>query len=196
MITEFKHNITVMALVYLVMLISLVFLHGQPTASWHYVPPRILRGSINTQTCPPAEDRERVRREISSDVWNLLASMAPPSPCGGHGWTHIAYLNMTDPAQTCPSSWTLFASGGKRVCFQSSSSGASCDSVFYNNPQQQGYSQVCGCIIGYQFGNPHGFYPYCSSGYSIDTYTLMGLVLPMDSHHGNTFGLLLPDILK
>ena len=37
------------------------------------------------------------------------------------------------------------------------------------------YSQVCGRIIGYQYGNPHGFYPYHSFGYSIDTYYIDGL---------------------
>ena len=46
--------------------------------------------------------------------------------------------------------------------------------VIYNNHQQV-YSQVCGRIIGYQYGNPHGFYPYYSSGYSIDTYYIDGI---------------------
>ena len=99
----------------------------------------------------------------------------PPvaTPCG-IGWTRIAYLNMSDPAQSCPSPLTEFSSGSKRVCFRNQSSVGSCDSVMYSNSQGE-YSQVCGRIIGYQYGNPHGFYPYHSQGYSIDTYYMDGI---------------------
>ena len=149
----------------LMFIISLVLLQGQLTASQHNVPLHTLRAQI----CPPNEDRERARNEISTYIQSYLASMASPVACDGFGWTRIAYLNMTDPRQRCPSPWTQFTSGSKRVCFRSSSSSAGCDSVIYANPQQQ-YSQVCGRIIGYQYGNPHGFYPYHSSRYSIDSY--------------------------
>ena len=37
------------------------------------------------------------------------------------------------------------------------------------------YSQVCGHIIGYQHGGPHGFFPYHSQQYSIDTYYVDGV---------------------
>jgi hypothetical protein len=78
------------------------------------------------QTCAPDEDRERdFSKEISVNAQSYLASMATPAPCGdGVGWTRIAYLNMTDPDQMCPSPWTLFTSGNKRVCFWNSSSAA------------------------------------------------------------------------
>ena len=159
--------------VILMFIISLVLLQGQLTASQHNLPPHTHRGN-NTQTCPPNEDRERARNEISTNVQSYLASMTSPVPCGGVGWTRIAYLNMTDPHQRCPSPWTQFTSGSKRVCFRSSSSAAGCDSVIYANPQRQ-YSQVCGRIIGYQYGNPHGFYPYHRSRYSIDSYYIDGI---------------------
>ena len=159
-----------------VVVIATAVLQGQTTVSQQNVPLSILRR--NDMTCPHDEDRERARNEISTYVQNRLTGIAPiqapPVRCGGDGWTRIAYLNMTDPAQRCPSPWTEFTSGNKTVCFRSPSSEASCDSVIYNNPQQE-YCQVCGRIIGYQYGNPHGFYPYHSSGYSIDTYYIDGI---------------------
>ena len=48
------------------------------------------------------------------------------------------------------------------MCFQSTSSGAGCDSVIYNNSQWE-YSP--GRIIGYQFGGAHTFAHVYSSNY-------------------------------
>lgn len=172
----------IMALLQILMLSSLVLLQGHPTIAIgqrNQLPPYTLRGN-NARTCPLDEDRERARNELSSNVQNILASITPTqgppaaSPCGGIGWRHVAYLNMTDQAQSCPSPWTLFTSGNKRVCFRSSSSSAGCDSVVYNNPGGE-YNQVCGRITGYQYGNPHGFYPYHSQGRSIDSYYIDGI---------------------
>ena len=120
------------------------------------------------------------RCKSESTSCTAVATVTPPTepppvvtPCG-IGWTRIAYLNMSDPAQSCPSPWTQFTSHNKRVCFRSSSSGGSCDSVIYNNSQHR-YSKVCGRIIGYQYGNTYGFYPYHFSGYSIDSYYIDGI---------------------
>ena len=164
-----------MALIQILILTSildLVLLHG--------LPPHILRGN-NTQTCPLDEDRERARNELSTYIHSRLASIEIPTqtliPCPGVGWTRIAYLNMTDPAQWCPSAWTQHTSGSKRVCFRRGyrySNSPSCDSVIYNNPQTE-YSKVCGRIIGYQYGNMHGFYPYHAYRYTIDSYYVDGI---------------------
>ena len=132
-------------------------------------------------TCPADEDREMARSEINTEVRELLqeivTSTSIDSPCGP-GWTLAVLLNMSDPSQQCPEPWTETVSGypssDKRVCYRSESSGASCDSVTYTI-SGEGYDQVCGRIIGYQYYNPHGFFPYHSSGYSIDTYYVDGL---------------------
>ena len=109
-------------------------------------------------------------------------NLAPPTnttppqsmtPCG-LGWRRVAFLNMTDPSESCPSPWTLFTSGSKRMCFRSNSTGASCDSVMFSVTGDK-YSQVCGRIIGYQYGSLHGFWPYHSYTYSINTYYIDGL---------------------
>ena len=60
------------------------------------------------------------------------------------------------------------------MCFRNASSGAGCESVVFSVTGNQ-YSQVCGRITGYQYGNLHGFYPYHRSQYSIDTNYIDGL---------------------
>ena len=161
-----------------VVVIALTLLQGQLTISQHNVPVHILRR--NDMICPHDEDRERARGELSNYIQNYLDSVTVSTlptnqSCGGSaGWTRITYLNMTDPEQSCPSPWTQFISGNKRVCFRQQHSVASCDSIRYNNFQGE-YSQVCGRIIGQQHGVPHGFFPYHSQRYSIDTYYVDGV---------------------
>ena len=162
----------------LVVVIALAVLQGQPTVSQLTVPMTVLRR--NDMTCPHNEDRERARNEISSYVQShldsvLISTLPINQSCGGStGWTRIAYLNMSDPAQRCPSPWTEFTLRNKSVCFRHQHSVAGCDSVVYYNSQCE-YSQVCGRIIGQQHGGPHGFYPYHSRQYSIDTYYVDGV---------------------
>uniref|UniRef100_A0A1X7TFJ7 Fibrinogen C-terminal domain-containing protein n=1 Tax=Amphimedon queenslandica TaxID=400682 RepID=A0A1X7TFJ7_AMPQE len=50
--------------------------------------------------------------------------------CGsGGGWTRLAYLDMSDSTQNCPSGFRLYQSGGVRACGRATSSGGSCTSV-------------------------------------------------------------------
>ena len=77
-------------------------------------------------------------------------------------WTRIAYLNMTDPSQQCPSAWTLQtrSSEPRRLCGKRSS-GASCESVVYSTFGIN-YSHVCGRVIAYQYGSPDAFHESAS----------------------------------
>ena len=79
--------------------------------------------------------------------------------CGsGGGWTRLAHLNMTNSKENCPSGFRLYQSGGVRACGRATSSGGSCVSVQFPS-NGISYSQVCGRVMGYQFGstdaNPH-----------------------------------------
>ena len=89
----------------LVVVIALAVLQSQSIVSQQNVPVSIM--GRNDMICPCNEDRERARNEISTYVQSHLASVIPTLPinqCGGSsGWTRIAYLNTTDPAQRCPS---------------------------------------------------------------------------------------------
>ena len=91
--------------------------------------------------------------------------------CGGStGWRRVAYLNMSNPSQQCPSVWQEITTP-HRVCGRRSSAG-SCDGVTYSTGSEQ-YDRVCGRIIGYQLGAPESF--WYSSGHSINTGYVEGI---------------------
>ena len=70
--------------------------------------------------------------------------------CGsGGGWTRLAYLDMNDATQNCPSGFRLYQSGGVRACGRTNSG---CVSVSFPSNNLQ-YSQICGRVKGYQFGS-------------------------------------------
>ena len=137
-----------------------------------------------SQTCPSEEERERVKNEVDNATLRLLReSVVPvlntqlPSPvaeysCGGStGWRRVAYLNMSDSSQQCPSVWREITTP-HRVCGRRSSSAGNCEGVNYSTGGEQ-YEQVCGRIIGYQVGDPEAFFR--SSGRSINTFYVDGV---------------------
>ena len=74
--------------------------------------------------------------------------------CGsGGGWTRLAYLDMSDSTQNCPSGFRLYQSGGVRACGRPVSSKGSCTSVQFPS-NGISYSQVCGRVVGYQYASP------------------------------------------
>ena len=91
--------------------------------------------------------------------------------CGGPGWRRVAYLNMSDPTQTCPPAWELITTPKRSCARPSTASTLSCYSTMFPTRGVQ-YSQVCGRIIGYQVGDTQGFEVYHSHPSSTidDTY--------------------------
>ena len=84
--------------------------------------------------------------------------------CGsGGGWTRLAYLDMTDATQNCPTGFKLYQSGGVRACGRATSSIGSCVSVQFPS-NGISYSQVCGRVVGYQWGSTDAVYPGNYSG--------------------------------
>ena len=77
--------------------------------------------------------------------------------CGsGGGWTRLAYLDMTDATQNCPSNLVLYQSGGVRACGRSLSNvPVGCASVQFPS-NGISYSQVCGRVTGYQYHSTDG----------------------------------------
>ena len=93
------------------------------------------------------ETKEEIKRTINNNPrWN---------PCGGVGWSRIAYLDMRDPASACPTSRTLHTSP-VRGCGRTSPSSFSCDSAIFS-ARGQSYSRVCGRILAYQKGTTDAF---------------------------------------
>ena len=93
--------------------------------------------------------------------------------CGGvtGGWWKVAELNMTNTTHQCPVSLSAHIQSGKRLCARKVNA-AGCSSVNYPT-QGIGYSEVCGKVIGYQFGSTDGAY----RGGSIDGTYIDGVSL-------------------
>ena len=107
-----------------------------------------------SSTCPSHEQIESLHRNVKLLIEedNFLTR---PCSCRGTGWTRVAYLNMSDPQQTCPSNWNLTTSP-VRGCGRSSTASRTCDSVVYP-VNGLTYSRVCGRITGYQKAWSEGF---------------------------------------
>ena len=91
------------------------------------------------------------------------------------GWTRVAYLNMTDPSQDCPSAWTQRSSSSepRRLCGMTRSDHG-CESVTYSTSGMN-YSHVCGKVIAYQHSTTDAFHHLASQtleGYYVDGVSL------------------------
>ena len=88
--------------------------------------------------------------------------------CGsGGGWTRLAYLDMSDATQNCPSGFGLYQSGGVRACGRHNS-GAGCVSVQFPS-NSISYSQICGRVTGYQYYSTDAFHgPSDLNSYYVD----------------------------
>ena len=133
-----------------------------------------LQGEGN-QTCSSKELRNNVyigtRSLLQESVAPLLQTVRQNFICGGSpGWRRIAYLNMSNPSQHCPSVWQEIPFNRQRVCGKRSSA-PSCEGVNYTTGSEQ-YSQVCGRIIAYQSGVPRAFR---GSALSINTFYVDGV---------------------
>ena len=96
--------------------------------------------------------------------------------CGGTGgWRHAVYLDMTDNNTDCPSGWRE-TGYSKRTCGRASDGSRTCDSVTF--PVSGGeYSQVCGRIKAYQWGETSGFYGYSRRQTTIDDAYFSGVAV-------------------
>ena len=78
----------------------------------------------------------------------------------GNGlWHQVAYFNMSDPLQQCPSAWRLYTTNGTNgvwVCGRPVTLRQSCPAVHYPTGRQ--HHRVCRRIIGYQVRTPGAFH--------------------------------------
>ena len=100
--------------------------------------------ATTTSTCPSQENIETLHRFAK----HLIEGFPSQCSCGGDGWTRVAYLNMLDREQTCPSNWNFYTSP-VRGCGRSSSGPYACDSVVYP-VNGRSYFAICGRVIAYQ----------------------------------------------
>ena len=100
-------------------------------------PARVLQGD-GSQTCPCEEQLEILRNEVKNATRSLFGESVIPflQACGGStGWRRVAYLNMFDPSQQCPSVWQEITTP-HRVCGRRSTR-ASCEGLTYPTGSEQ-----------------------------------------------------------
>ena len=94
--------------------------------------------------------------------------------CGEDGpWTKMGYLDMSDSRQTCPSNWQEYNTGGIRTCQRSVHS---CDSVIIHNLNGTQYTEICGRVVGYQYGKTNAVSQNAQIQY-VNINTIMWMVL-------------------
>ena len=127
--------------------------------------------------CQATQDKvESIRQGIDSLInRSLLPALRA---CVGPEWRRAAYLNMSDPTQTCPPAWELIATPRRSCSRPSNASRFSCYSAMFPTQGIQ-YSHVCGRIIGYQVGEPQAFIH--SEGRTIDQRYVDGVSLTYGS---------------
>ena len=78
--------------------------------------------------------------------------------CGsGGGWTRVAYLDMSDATQNCPTGFRQYTIGGKRSCGRPATSTGTCTPAkFFTNGIS--YSQICGKVEGYAKATPDALF--------------------------------------
>ena len=125
-------------------------------------PAQQLRCSSCQPTPPSCNDIKKYWPNSSQEYYTFVSNQGTtyidcqPELCGSRGgWTRLAYLNMTDSTVNCPSGFRLYQSGGVRACGRPS---GGCTSVQFPS-NGTSYSQICGRVVGYQFGSPDADYP-------------------------------------
>ena len=93
--------------------------------------------------------------QLNDQVNDFISTEFNPSQCGVGLWWRVAYLDMTEPLQQCPSAWREYNTSRVRACGRPVNTTGSCASEFYFTRRQ--YSRVCGRIIGYQVASPNAF---------------------------------------
>ena len=84
------------------------------------------------------------------------------------GWMRVAYLNMSDSTEDCPTGFNLYNYNGIRACGRPTTSPKGhCQSVKFPS-YSISYSQVCGRVIGYQYGSPDAIHPGQSQSNNIN----------------------------
>ena len=110
--------------------------------------------------------------------------------CGsGGGWTRLAYLDMSDATVNCPSGFRLYQSGGVRACGRPVTSSGSCVSVQFPS-NGISYSQVCGRVVGYQYGSTDAVTDDSASHDDINSYYVEGVSITRGSHRQHIWTLI------
>ena len=92
------------------------------------------------------------------EMQNVYCNMETLCDSDG-GWTRLAHINMTDPAENCPGGLRLYDVDKVRACGRPVNGGGSCHSIKYPSHSVR-YNQVCGRVRGYQYCSPDSIYEF------------------------------------
>ena len=120
------------------------------------LPPVITYGN-DRETCPSTEVRNVALEKVKNNVFQYLFNGSVVPQCGAGIWYRVAYLNMADSSQQCPSAWRQYSGNQYRACGRPVSTVGSSPATIYTTNRQ--YSKVCGRVIGIQSASPDGFHP-------------------------------------
>lgn len=126
------------------------------------IAPAVIGAGSGPRMCPADDLLQQARMNSSAAAQDAIRN----SPCGGVGWAQVAYFDMTDPTQMCPTAWQEYAAPSRSCSIPA----AGCVSVFFPVPQGT-YTRICGAALGYETGTPDGFF----SGQGIDGIYMDGL---------------------
>ena len=97
-----------------------------------------LQSGIDAQLNATKEEIRQAVLDTINPILNQISASSPP--CNGTGWTRVAFLNMTNLSEACPSSLSLHSSP-VRGCGRLLNGSLSCDSVIFP-VNTQSYSGV------------------------------------------------------
>lgn len=106
----------------------------------------------NSSSACSLQQQKQGLKAIEARVTASLSNVGRLQQCGDGPWYKIAFLNMSDPAQSCPSNWREYRTTRVRACGRFA---MGCTGNFY--PTGRMYSKVCGRVIGYQVASPDAF---------------------------------------
>ena len=126
-------------------LLSLLIMQGHGTLQVRISSNKIAKERENTS--PFQGNIESQLNVTKKEIKNIISDTVNPfldssRPCGGSGWTRVAYLNMTDPRSVCPTNWTLHTSP-VRGCGQTQTPSYTFDSSFFS---QLAARAIPGCV--------------------------------------------------
>ena len=132
------------------------------------IPPLVVRD----RSC---QQRSAVLQLTNDYVSAITVGLKLVPQCGEGLWYQVAYLNMSDSTQVCPSNWAEIGTP-VRTCGRPASVGGSCPGVRYSVNSLR-YSKVCGRVIGYQDGSSDAFFSPGQSSTSLDDIYVDGVSL-------------------
>ena len=155
----------------LLVLLFNVMLHLYVTTAVQ-VKPMVI--STSEGACLSQEVRETIFQNIRTAAQAILEdTYLLIFNCGPGTWDRVAYVNMSDPSQQCPSAWEEGNATGIRFCKRPYSEQWDCQGTSYTTGRQ--YRKVCGRAIGYQIGGTVAFDDSIIFNGTIDSYYVDGV---------------------